>query len=66
MTVKQLCNTVKAESYTISSQGMALPLDPGDPLQMEAYGAFAVAEATATIERGLEISIKTAYIREEG
>lgn len=63
MTVKELVSTVEAERYAINSQGFAIPLVPSDPLQMDAFGAYEVERADVTPDKGLEITLKTVYIK---
>lgn len=67
MTVKELIRTVKADNYAIISGGMTIPLDPDDPLQMDAYGSFVVDNAIITPEgpSQVEINLRTTFIRED-
>ncbi len=70
MTVRELCKTVNASRYTIANQGNAIPFDPENELEMEAYGGFIVGRATTYnspeetdvgTQAELEITIKRDY-----
>lgn len=71
MTVKELIQTVRASAYTINSNGLVIPLDPSDELQLDAFGQYVVDQARVYNNGGgegeaaVEIRLKAQYMRRE-
>lgn len=71
MTVKELIQTVRASAYNISSNGLVIPIDPSDELQLDAFGQYVVDQArvynngSGEGEAAVEICLKAQYVRKE-